>query len=162
MTNKKINVILGVVVLIIVGAFIFQKIQNGKMLEEKNNSDKKIEQKETPKTSDKTENKSVSDIRADDDYGDPNSDVVYYYGRECPHCKDVAKFLEENDIYGKVDFAKKEVWHNKNNGKELMEVAKKCGIDPNKLGVPFLVANGKCYIGGPDVEAFFTEKAGIK
>jgi hypothetical protein len=29
--------------------------------------------------------------------------------------------------------------------------AKECGIDKSKMGVPFLVSRGKCFIGAPDV-----------
>lgn len=87
---------------------------------------------------------------------------IYYYGSECPHCKDVLAFLDKNDIYSKVDFIKKEVWHDQNNGMELTEAARKCGKDPSKIGVPFLFDNGKCYMGGPEVEGFFAQKAGIE
>ncbi len=97
----------------------------------------------------------------DDDYGNPNASVIYYYGKECPHCQKVSEFLSENDIYDKVDFAKKEVWHNKDNGAKLMEAAKKCGIDPSKVGVPFLYADGECYIGDSDVISYFRNKAGL-
>ncbi len=96
-----------------------------------------------------------------DDSGDPNASIVYYYGRECPHCKDLEKFLEENKIAEKLPFAKKEVWHNAKNSSEMRERANACGLREESLGVPFIWADGSCFVGGPDAEKFFREKAGI-
>jgi len=36
-----------------------------------------------------------------------------------------------------------------------------CKLNEEKVGVPFLFASGKCYIGAPDVISFFTQEAGI-
>ncbi|NTW89871.1 MAG: hypothetical protein HGB37_03125 [Candidatus Moranbacteria bacterium] len=93
--------------------------------------------------------------------GESSSDVVFYYGEECPHCKDVEKFLDDNKMGEKVPFVKKETWHNAANANELKNRAKICGIPEKEVGVPFLFAEGKCYVGTPDVEKYFREKAGI-
>ncbi|MFC1623306.1 hypothetical protein ACFL2R_01795 [Patescibacteria group bacterium] len=87
--------------------------------------------------------------------------VIYYYGDECPHCRSVMIFLEEYNVAAKVDFEKKEVWHNKDNKSELDKVARKCGKDPKRIGVPFLLAKGKCYMGLPDVKNYFKEELGM-
>ncbi len=105
---------------------------------------------------------SNSAVSSADDSGDPNSPIVYYYGRECPHCADLEKFLEENHIAEKVSFAKKEVWHNQRNSSEMRARAEVCKLNPSDLGVPFVWAEGKCFVGGPDAEKFFKEKAGIQ
>ncbi|HCP08464.1 MAG TPA: hypothetical protein DIT25_01545 [Candidatus Moranbacteria bacterium] len=91
----------------------------------------------------------------------PASGITLFYGRECSHCKNLEKFMKENKIEEKVEYDYIEVWHNKINANILMEKAKECGISEDKVGVPFLYAEGKCSIGGPDVEKFFKEKAGI-
>ncbi len=89
--------------------------------------------------------------------------IVYYYGAECPHCHVVAKFLDENKIAEKVDFKKKEVWHDAANSRELERRAKDlCGLDRKQLAVPFLIAEGECLIGETDVIGFFKKKAGIQ
>lgn len=90
-----------------------------------------------------------------------DSDVTYYYGEECPHCKDVAAFLEENKIAEKVSFEKKEVWHNRSNATEMDEKAGICGLEKKSVGVPFLFAEGKCYVGTPEVEGYFKAAAGL-
>lgn len=92
---------------------------------------------------------------------DVASGIVYYYGGECPHCKDVMKFLEENKIAEKVSFEKKEVWHNPANSREMDAKVRICGLDKKQVGVPFLFADGKCFIGTPDVTGFFKKAAGI-
>jgi glutaredoxin len=93
--------------------------------------------------------------------GVASDEIIYYYGAECPHCKDVLKFLEENKIAEKVNFQKKEVWNDEANSNEMMEKVSECALDPKSVGVPFLYAQGKCLIGTPKVEEFFKEKAGI-
>lgn len=87
--------------------------------------------------------------------------TVYYYGAECPHCKKVNEFLEENKISEKVAFTKKEVWHDTGNAKEMTAAAAQCGLAKEDIGVPFIFDNGTCLIGEPDVRKFFSEKAGL-
>lgn len=89
------------------------------------------------------------------------SSTILFYGEECPHCKDVEKFIEENKIAEKVKFDSLEVWYNKKNNQLLMEKTRECSIEKNEIGVPFLYSEGKCLIGAPDIEKFFKEKAGI-
>jgi glutaredoxin len=89
------------------------------------------------------------------------SGIIYYYGSDCPHCKLVNAFLEENKIAEKVSFEKKEAQRNAGNWKEMLGKAATCGIPAKEVGVPFVFAEGKCYIGTPDVEKYFGEKAGI-
>ncbi len=89
------------------------------------------------------------------------SDVILFYGRECPHCLDVEKFIEENKIAEKVQFDRLEVFHNSKNQAILTAKAQECGINEAEVGVPFLfdVVEKKCLIGAPDIEDFFTKKA---
>lgn len=87
--------------------------------------------------------------------------IVYYYGEGCPHCKVINEFLTENNIAEKVSFEKKEVWSNKANASEMSRRAKTCDIKPEGMGVPFVYAEGQCFIGEPDVRKFFSEKANL-
>lgn len=88
--------------------------------------------------------------------------IVYYFGKECPHCINVQKFIDDNKISEKVLFTKKEVWHNAENAKDLDLKVEKCGLEKEKVGVPFLYANGKCFVGELEVRNFFKNEAGIK
>lgn len=85
----------------------------------------------------------------------PKYDVNFFYGRECPHCQDVESFLQKNKINEKINFDSIEVWHNKTNEEELLKKAKECGLGNDGIAVPFLYANGKCFVGTQLVEDFF-------
>ena len=149
MKNKKI--ILASIVVLLLGALLtYQYIQRT----EKNSlaDDKKITQ----------EKKNSGEMFSDDDVVENENSIIYFYGAECSHCRDVAAYMERNDIYNKVDFIKKEVWHNKKNGEALRNAALQCGLNPSGIGVPFVFSENKCYIGGPDVMNFFAQKAGLE
>ena len=87
--------------------------------------------------------------------------ITYYYGDNCPHCQNILRFMEENKIEEKVDFSKKEVSQNDANSREFLMVVKECGISPAEAGVPLVFAEGKCFLGEPEVMEFFKKKAGI-
>lgn len=89
--------------------------------------------------------------------------IVLFYGQGCPHCKDVEDFIAKNKIEDKVKITRLEVWYNKANQLTLAQVAQKCGITGDSVGVPFLYdGSGKCYIGEVDVPNFLKTAAGIK
>lgn len=90
------------------------------------------------------------------------TDITYYFGQECSHCQAVDEFITNNQIDQKVVFNKKEVWHNNANNSELQEKAKECSLDPDRVGVPFLFARGKCFIGDVDVEDFLKKESGVQ
>jgi glutaredoxin len=92
----------------------------------------------------------------------PTGQIIYYYGETCPHCQNVSKFLDENKVAEKVSFSKKEVYSNKDNAAELQSRAKECGINSGSIGIPFVYAQGKCFVGEPDVMDFFKKEAGIQ
>jgi len=87
--------------------------------------------------------------------------IIFFYGQECPHCQDVEKFNTDNHIADKVKFDSVEVWHNQDNANLMLQKAKDCGISSDAVGVPFVWSDGKCYVGTPQVEDFFKQKAGI-
>lgn len=87
--------------------------------------------------------------------------TTYFYGEECPHCKDVRKFLDENGIEAKFSFVKREVWHDRTNAALMREAANVCALKPNEIAVPFVFSEGKCLVGTPKVIEFFKQKAGI-
>lgn len=94
--------------------------------------------------------------------GEFKPDVVYFYGQECARCKNIDNFIKENKINSQISFAEKEVWHDGSNDMEMKERAKECNLEPEKVGVPFLWARGKCYIGEVEVEKFLKSEVGAK
>jgi len=92
-----------------------------------------------------------------------NNQMIYYYGEECPHCQRIQAFLEESKIADMIPYIKKEVWHDAQNNAEFLQRAQSvCGIDQSKLGVPFVIVDGKCYSGEVEVTKIFKTKAGIQ
>lgn len=88
--------------------------------------------------------------------------IILFFGQECPHCKDLEKIIEEEKLNEKVSFDSLEVWHNMENRKVFLEKGFECGYTEDQLGVPFLYARGKCFVGTPDIEEFLKQEAGIK
>jgi hypothetical protein len=88
--------------------------------------------------------------------------LILFYGEECPHCKDLEKFIADNNIGSKIIFEQLEVFHDKKASAFFVEKAKECGITNEKtLGVPFFYARGKCLTGTPDIEEFLKKEAEI-
>jgi len=85
----------------------------------------------------------------------PKTNVILFYGRECPHCQEVEDFLQKNKVAEKIAFDSIEVWHNKDNAELLLSKARACSLADEDVGVPFLYANGKCLVGTQPVEDFF-------
>jgi hypothetical protein len=95
--------------------------------------------------------------------------LVLFYGNGCPHCKIVEDFISQNNIDQKVKLTKLEVWYDKSNQATLIQVAGKCGISADTVGIPLLYdpstssgQAGKCYVGETDVTNFLKNAAGIK
>jgi len=89
--------------------------------------------------------------------------IALFYGEGCPHCAKVEQFIKENRIKEKITFKEKEVYFNKENARQLVEVAKKCGFNENEIGVPFLWdgENQKCIVGDEPIINFFKEKLNL-
>lgn len=87
----------------------------------------------------------------------PKENIIFFYGRECPHCKDVENFLKENSIAERIPFDSIEIWHNKQNSNVLRSKANECGLLDDEIAVPFLYADGRCYVGTQSIEDFFTK-----
>jgi len=87
--------------------------------------------------------------------------TTYFFGEECPHCRNVRAFLSENKIEEKFSFVKREVWHDRNNARLMRDAAAICNLGADRVAVPFVFSEGKCTIGEPQVIDFFKQKAGM-
>ena len=88
--------------------------------------------------------------------------IVFYFGDTCPHCKNVEEYIIQNNVQDKILFEQKEVYNDAQNAKELKVVAKACGIDPMKVGVPLLWNEGSCLVGDEDIITSFEEKINVQ
>jgi len=79
------------------------------------------------------------------------SDLIEFYGTECPHCKDMEPLIARLEKETGLTIERLEVWHNSKNAK-LMEQFDKgfCG------GVPFFFnkKNGKWICGSTTYDKF--------
>jgi hypothetical protein len=84
------------------------------------------------------------------------SSYELYVGEGCPHCKIVEDFLSSWAGKDTIKVEEREVWYNRENAKILQARAKTCGINPSKMGVPFMVTpEEKCIDGDqPIIEHF--------
>ena len=84
---------------------------------------------------------------------------IFYWGDGCPHCQDVKDWMKENNIEEKIELVSKEVYNNQANSKELTARAKSCGLDTQRIGVPFLYTmDGDCLVGTPNIIEYLSEK----
>lgn len=89
----------------------------------------------------------------------PDDKIIFYYGVSCPHCKIVEEFMGENNAADFLNIEMKEVYLNKNNANELIEVGKLCDIETGYIGaVPLTYFNGSCYLGDEPSIEFLKEK----
>ncbi|VVB52548.1 Uncharacterised protein [uncultured archaeon] len=84
--------------------------------------------------------------------------VNFFYGETCPHCKAVEQFIADNNINATLNIIGKEVSSNRDNLAEMSSYARKCGLSGDTLEVPFVAANGRCYMGEEEVTSFFRSK----
>lgn len=83
---------------------------------------------------------------------------VFFYSRTCPHCHEVEEWMKTNKLEEKIKIIKKEVYNNRAHALELEKIAQKCGILKNDLGIPFLYAEEKCFIGTSEITNYFSQK----
>ncbi|OGM20220.1 hypothetical protein A2714_02390 [Candidatus Woesebacteria bacterium RIFCSPHIGHO2_01_FULL_38_9] len=85
----------------------------------------------------------------------------YYWSETCPHCANVAEFLEnwEKDLpaqAGKLQMEKFEVSKSVENQQKFIARGTFCKIPRSELGVPLLVTpEGECFIGDVPVIDYF-------
>ena len=81
---------------------------------------------------------------------------ILFYGDGCPHCAKVETYLEKSGISTEIE--QKEIYHNSKNAQEFNQICEEEGIDFMDRGVPFLYAEGECFIGDKQIVSYFEEK----
>lgn len=75
------------------------------------------------------------------------SGMILFYSTTCPHCKNVEKFINDNNIKEKIILEEREVGSSEDNSVLMQKKAKECGIKEDSLGVPFLWNGERCIMG---------------
>ena len=86
------------------------------------------------------------------------SSIILFYGDGCSHCALVSRYIKDNNVQDRISFVQKEISHNKNNYRELMEKARICDPLASSVGIPFLWDGEKCVIGDTSIINFFKQK----
>jgi thiol-disulfide isomerase/thioredoxin len=95
-------------------------------------------------TSEKT---AVSPATVDD------STIYFFYGEECPHCKNVEPFIDNlTKKYPDADIRRLEIWHNQTNEQIYTTVNARAGIS-SPSGVPEIVIGKIVLVGEVEIPA---------
>ncbi len=82
--------------------------------------------------------------------------MILFYSDTCPHCQNVAAYVEANGIKAKIKFEEKEVSNNQANATLMERKARLCKIDTAQgLGVPFFFDGQTCYMGDEPIIEYF-------
>ena len=67
-----------------------------------------------------------------------NSDAeyLYFFGATCPHCQELNRLVEEEDLFSKISVEKREVYFNNENREIFLKLVEE--IQPERDGVPFV------------------------
>ncbi|MFC1726991.1 hypothetical protein ACFL0Y_00540 [Patescibacteria group bacterium] len=85
--------------------------------------------------------------------------VIYlFYGTGCPHCAQVEKYFEDQDLLNKYSVEKKEIYFNRDNAILFNKLLSERGIPTEAQGVPAVVIGNKAIVGDkPIIENFIPE-----
>lgn len=83
--------------------------------------------------------------------------LVIYYGEQCPHCRIVENYIEDEGIGKDFDIEMKEVSQSEDNKSELIKRVEYCNIK-GPIGVPFLWDGQACYSGDEDIVDYLRTK----
>ncbi len=80
-----------------------------------------------------------------------NKTIYYFYGEECPHCKELKPFLDVlHKKYPEIIIKSFETWHNKSNSELFVKMSAACGT--KVVGVPTFFIGHKPIIGFDSAE----------
>ena len=84
----------------------------------------------------------------------PKTEVIYFYGAECPHCQNLKPWLDsfEEKHRDIAEIYRYEFWHNASNAEMFKTAMNLYGVPENEAGAPAVVVNGKVLIGTKDIE----------
>lgn len=82
----------------------------------------------------------------------PSHDI-YFWSQTCPHCANVAEFMDSWDGKDKLELEKIEINESRQNTQLFIQTGTKiCNIAQNQLGFPLLVTpDGVCYNGDEQI-----------
>lgn len=106
------------------------------------------------KKADNTEKESVAE-----QVGEPVDKDIFYWREGCSYCQDVKDWMKANAVEEKIEIVSKDIYNNRNDYDELTARVKSCGMDTQRIAVPFLyTVDGQCLVGAPPIIEYLTAK----
>ncbi|WP_292370147.1 thioredoxin family protein [Methanoregula sp. UBA64] len=82
-----------------------------------------------------------------------NTAVYFFYGEECPHCKNVEPFIDNLSAkYPDVTINRLEIWHNQTN-KQIYDALNAAAGISSSPGVPEVIVGKVVLVGERDIPA---------
>ena len=72
-------------------------------------------------------NRKANNITAPLNNLNDSNQIIFFYGEGCPHCAEVEKFFQQENIRSKINFQSLEVYQNKDNANLMLQKAEGCG-----------------------------------
>lgn len=97
--------------------------------------------------------------------------TVFFYGKECPFCKQVESFMDKYHVQTRLHIVMKEVAHDRGNAKDYVSIASKCnvlqtqrqnGLVFYKIAIPMLWTGKECIEGDLPIINYFKKQLHIK
>jgi glutaredoxin len=94
-----------------------------------------------------------------DDYSQPS--MILFSSEDCPHCQNVKKYLDNNQVRDRIKFQEIEISQNKENEKLFIEKSLACGGSLERgLTIPFLFDdNGLCLTNENNIIQYFENQS---
>jgi len=87
-----------------------------------------------------------------------SSKIYFFYGLGCPHCGQVERFFEEEDLFERYPVEKKEIYFNRENAILFNDLMDELGIPKGSRGVPTVIIGDKVLVGDrPIIDNFVAE-----
>ena len=85
-------------------------------------------------------------------------EIYLFYGTGCPHCAEVERYFDEEDLFKRYPVEKKEIYFDRDNAVLFNDLMDELGIPTGSRGVPTIVIGNKILVGDREiVESFITE-----
>lgn len=85
------------------------------------------------------------------------SSAILFYSDNCPHCRDVDNWIAKNQLEQELKIIRKEISRQPTNIQEMRLIAQECSLNRDSLGVPFLFAQGNCYLGTAEIISYLSK-----
>ncbi|MDA9128883.1 hypothetical protein N9J72_00205 [Candidatus Gracilibacteria bacterium] len=92
----------------------------------------------------------------------PDAEYLYFFGATCPHCQDLNKQVNEQDLFSQISVEKREVWYNEDNRELFTQKTTELGLSEGEVGVPFVYdkVTGEYAVGVDPALALFKSRLG--